>query len=291
MHWAATARAQDGVISRRQLALAGVGSTRIARLVQRGEIEPLSHGVFLAHAAPLTHRARLWAAVCATDGVLGFATAARLWGIDTPAEDHVHVIIAHDRRRRPPAWIRLHRVAVDPWALTVRNGLPITSQAWTVLDYVATRPRSQRSALMDRAVQRRWVTPAEVERRLREHPGRTGNVALRELALQLGDGAAAHSERVLHRLLRGAGISGWIPNYAFWRNGELIAVIDVAIPARRIAIEVDGLACHVDADRFQSDRRRQNDLVVGGWTVLRFTWADLTERPGYVVAAVRQAAA
>ncbi len=76
-----------------------------------------------------------------------------------------------------------------------------------------------------------------------------------------------------------------------WVDGELIAVVDVALIASRIAIEVDGMAYHVDVDRFRRDRSRQNDLVALGWTVLRFTWADLTERPGYVIAMIRRLAA
>jgi very-short-patch-repair endonuclease len=58
------------------------------------------------------------------------------------------------------------------------------------------------------------------------------------------------------------------------------------VPA--IAIEVDGWAFHHSPERFQRDRTRQNDLVALGWTVLRFTWGDLVERPGYVVAAIRR---
>lgn len=76
-----------------------------------------------------------------------------------------------------------------------------------------------------------------------------------------------------------------------WVGGELIAVVDVAFAATRIALEVDGMAPHVDVERFRHDRSRQNDLVAFGWTVLRFTWADLTERPGYVVAMIRRLAA
>jgi very-short-patch-repair endonuclease len=48
---------------------------------------------------------------------------------------------------------------------------------------------------------------------------------------------------------------------------------------RRIAIEVDGMAYHVGAERFCRDRSRPEDLVGLGWTVLRFTWADLAQRP------------
>jgi very-short-patch-repair endonuclease len=53
-----------------------------------------------------------------------------------------------------------------------------------------------------------------------------------------------------------------------------------------VVVEVDGWAYHIDPERFQRDRARQNRLVAAGWTVLRFTWRDLTERSEYVVATI-----
>jgi very-short-patch-repair endonuclease len=64
---------------------------------------------------------------------------------------------------------------------------------------------------------------------------------------------------------------------------------DLAFPGCRLAVEVDGWAWHIDPDRFQRDRARQNALVLAGWTVLRFTWSDVTERPDRVVAQIRRA--
>ena len=78
-------------------------------------------------------------------------------------------------------------------------------------------------------------------------------------------------------------------NYPLWIGGELVAVIDVALVGARIAIEIDGWAYHSDIARFQRDRHRQNDLIVAGWTVLRFTWADITRRPEYVINVIRRA--
>jgi very-short-patch-repair endonuclease len=63
--------------------------------------------------------------------------------------------------------------------------------------------------------------------------------------------------------------------------------VDVAFGQVRLAIEVDGWAFHTTPARFQRDRQRQNRLVAAGWTVLRFTWHDLTDRPDYVLATVR----
>lgn len=86
----------------------------------------------------------------------------------------------------------------------------------------------------------------------------------------------------------GRAFAAGAPNVDVWIGGELVAVIDVGLPEHRVAIEVDGWAYHSDVERFQRDRTRQNRLVAGGWTVLRFTWADLVERPGYVIATIRR---
>jgi very-short-patch-repair endonuclease len=53
-----------------------------------------------------------------------------------------------------------------------------------------------------------------------------------------------------------------------------------------IAIEVDGLAFHTDAEAFQRDRVKQNELALMGYQVLRFTWLDLTEYPERVIAEI-----
>ena len=63
---------------------------------------------------------------------------------------------------------------------------------------------------------------------------------------------------------------------------------DLAWPDRRVLVEFDG-DVHRDRRVFVKDLRRQNLLVLAGWTVLRFSSADVLGRPEYVVAAVRPA--
>ena len=65
--------------------------------------------------------------------------------------------------------------------------------------------------------------------------------------------------------------------------------LDYAWPRDRLAVVVDGYGPHSSRKAFQSDRERQNLLVLAGWTVLRFTWADVGERPTVVAEAVRRA--
>ncbi len=76
-------------------------------------------------------------------------------------------------------------------------------------------------------------------------------------------------------LLRNAGITGWQLGFPFGPYR-----IDLAFPVERVAVEVDGWAWHVDAERFRNDRRKGNALTTSRWDLLRFTWHDLNDRPG-----------
>lgn len=102
-------------------------------------------------------------------------------------------------------------------------------------------------------------------------------------------GSHAESERVMIRLLRSNGIRGWEANVAIHDGGRTIGVGDIVFADRYLVVEIDGQAWHSTPDRFQRDRERQNELVNAGWTVLRFTWNDLTLHPETVVAAIARA--
>ncbi|MDT4936480.1 MAG: hypothetical protein QOG80_151 [Pseudonocardiales bacterium] len=291
MDWRHVARDQAGVISRPQLRAAGVSRDQADHLVAVAGLSVLTRGVYLVGGAPRTYRSRLWAALLATRGALGYATAGELWGVIEERSTTIHVVVPHDRHVTAPHGVRLHRWRPEDVPIVKQDGLALTARSWTVLTLIGSLPDHRSQTLADRAVQQGWITAAAVDERLRRFPGRHGNTRLRRIATVLGDGAAAESERRLHRILRSAGIGGWRPNYAVWIDGDLVAVVDVALLELKIAIEVDGMAHHIDPDRFQRDRTRQNRLIALGWTVLRFTWTDLTERPGYVIATIRRLAA
>ena len=249
-------------------------------------IVPQGPGVFLARGAPTTYRSSLWIAVLRSGGVLGFGTAAHLWQmIDRPQQ--VDVIVPPTRRSYPALHERIHRIPLPDGAITTIDGLPVTVRPWSLLDYAGRLPVADAVRIVDRGLQRGWLTLSDIGRRLSENPGRTGNTVLRRVLTVSRDGAAAESERRLHALLRSAGIEGWRANHVVEVGGAIIAVLDVAFPHVRLALEVDGVAFHSDVDRFVNDRRRQNELVGLGWTVLRFTWWDISDRPEYVIATVR----
>jgi len=82
------------------------------------------------------------------------------------------------------------------------------------------------------------------------------------------------AERLLVKHLRRAGITGWVLGHPLGPYS-----IDLAFPAARLAVEVDGWAWHTDPARFAADRHKGNAITRAGWDLLRFTWHDLDGRP------------
>ena len=115
-------------------------------------------------------------------------------------------------------------------------------------------------------------------------PGRPGNGLRQKLLLDSRDNPWSEAEREAHRLLRRSGIRGWRGNQpvaGYW--------VDILFPARRLVIEIDGWRVHGDRGAFESDRRRRNELVLAGYTVLNFTWRQLVDDPEWVITVVRTA--
>ena len=162
------------------------------------------------------------------------------------------------------------------------RGLRVTTLSLTVVEAAARRGGGMR--VLDSAMQRELVDLSELWRVHTRHKGRHGSPAAR-IVLQAADGGArSAAERLFQKLLEDAGITGWRTNY---RIGKYRA--DFAFPDNTVVVEIDGLAVHSTAEVFQTDRGRQNDLVLMNWQVLRFTWLDLTQYPDQVLATLSRA--
>ena len=243
--------------------------------------------MYRAAGAPWAADSDAWFAVLATNSPLSYLSAARWWEVPVPDDPWVHVTRLERRRLEWPPGVRIHRVALAPEAVVEHRGLLVTNRTETLLDCLGWLTLGAARSLADRAVQQRWLSTADVDRRLEQQPGRWGNRQLKRLLRQFTDGADAESERRLHRLLHGAGITGWVAQLPFLAGGRRY-YIDLAFPAARLAIEVDGYEYHRGGSRFQDDRTKQNALMAAGWRVLRFTWADIEDRPGYVLGRIAE---
>lgn len=181
-----------------------------------------------------------------------------------------------------------HRFTLEPQDVLDASGGRVTTRVRAALDTLAGVGPREAQSLLAWLVTRNVVTREDLLGRLSASPGMWGNAQLRRLVELSGTGALSAAERLLHRLLDRAGLTGWVANVAVADGAGVIGRADVLFRAERVVVEVDGRAYH-GADRFQADRERNNRLVLAGYTVLHVTWHDLTVRPGAVLDQIREA--
>ena len=228
-----------------------------------------------------------WAArLTWSDAVACRRTAACLWGWPVPPADVADVLTA--RGRRPLLRLRPH-VTPDGTSAGEVRGLAITDRRTTALDCLALLPFDDALDLFAWLDVRGVVAAPDVAEAVAVGERRPGTVQLRRLLEVVASGAASAAEHRLHELLHEAHLTGWRPGASIVIGGRIVAAVDVLFEAERVVIEVDGERSHTGREAFVRDRRRQNALVNAGYTVLRYTWWDLTQRPDAVQAEIRRA--
>jgi hypothetical protein len=165
--------------------------------------------------------------------------------------------------------------------------LSITTAAQTLLDLAATLPRRDLRRALAEADYRRLVDLDEVE--AIGGCGRRGSAALRSALVshrpELARTLSVLEERFLHHCeVHGiappevnAKVCGLMVD-AFWRD-------------RRVVVELDGHAAHGTAAAIERDRGRELKLRNAGYTVVRYTWQQVTRQPDLVAADLRRALA
>jgi very-short-patch-repair endonuclease len=247
---------------------------------------------------PVTWRSRLLAPVLSAGTSAAAAShfaAAVLHGLPGFGEGTPEISVFRGSGVRRPG-VRVHTSTdLDRCDLLRIDGIPTTDLGRTILDI--GRTASDRRVL--KAI---------------EHGRRTGQTSWSDMILTLhrharrGRPGVARLRRVLaanvHReeisdsdfellfiaLLLEHGLPEPVLHHRIYAGGRFVAEVDLAYPELKIAIELDG-SVHLLPDVHERDLPRQNDLVLEGWTVLRFTYRRVQLRPELVVAEVRAARA
>lgn len=265
-----------------QAAQHGINRAAVQRRVASGAWIRVGRGVYFVADRPATPRARLRGIVfeLGDDAVVAGPTAAWWHGILARPPATTTICVPRGRHGIRRAGLSLIRRDLDPSDVRRRKGLVVTSIPMSVLDAAVL----DGAAVLDHALLRRRVRLEEIIDVHSRYPRRHGAPRAASLIDAAITGARSEAERIAHGLLRSAGITGWRPGVEIGGYEG-----DVVFDAQRLVVEIDGFAYHSGQHEFQRDRTRQNALVANGWTVLRFTWADLTERPDQVIATIRHA--
>jgi Protein of unknown function (DUF559) len=112
---------------------------------------------------------------------------------------------------------------------------------------------------------------------------RRGPGVLRNVLGDLGEPTLTDREleELMLELIRGAGLPQ--PEVNAWVTAEGVAYkADFLWRAERLIAETDSRAFHTSRRAFEHDRLRDQRLALAGFTVVRFTWRQVTRDPGGV---------
>lgn len=276
-------RRHDGVITLQQAASVGISAQAVRRRVTSGRWRRCSQGVYFADDRPFSDAARIRAAVWGygLDAAGSGLTAAWWLGLTRFAPGTVEVTVPRNSHGRRRSGVCVRRRDLASTDVTEHRQLRVTTLPLTVVEAAARRGGGPQ--LMDNALQRHTNVDALWSAHLR-HRGRYGSPRARQLLQAAEEGTRSTAERLMARLLRSAGITGWKANQRL-----LGYEVDFLFRDAWLVIEVDGYAFHSDADAFERDRVKQNALSLAGYQVLRFTWIDLDSYPERVLDEVRRA--
>jgi hypothetical protein len=272
------------VVSRRQLLELGIGAGAIKYRVAPGRLHRIHNGVYAVGHTVLGWQGRMMAAVlaCGPDTLVSHRCAATVWGLRGVGGGPVHVI-APGRSRRGIVVHRARQLHDEDRA--VRDGMPVTSLARTLLDLAEIGSRRDVERGIEEAERQRLFDLRAVERLLARSRGRRGQRALAAaMSDWLPDAELTRSELERHflSLCRDAGLP--LPAANATVEGH---EVDAFWPNRRLVVELDSRAYHHTRAAFERDRVRDATLQIAGHRVLRVTHRRLEQEPAAVAEALR----
>jgi hypothetical protein len=277
-----------GIVDRSELRALGFSNDQIDRRVVSGLLVPRYRGVYSVGRSIETGEGEWLAAVkaCGPSAVLSYLSAARLWGLIDTRSRLVEVTVPTTAGIRRRKLLIVHRSStLDPLDVTTRRAIPVTRPGRTIVDCAETLDGRGLERLIDEGERLGLCDERKLRQTAERHAGRVG---ARRVMRTLGEHEAGSTPTAndFEELFLAICDAHGIPRPVV--NRPLGAITpDFRWPEQRVIVETDGWATHGRRRRvFESDRQRDVQLTVEGWTVLRFTWRQLTERPDWVAAQV-----
>ena len=235
---------------------------------------------------------------CGSGAALSHRSASSLWGFGkAPAGGPVDVTVRGRFESRRAALRVRSRPQLPAEDLLVKDGIPVTSPARTLLDQAAELlpPRLRQSPdgerrervlerLISEADKLELVDPEVLRARLEARRGEPGVRPLRELldrhGFLLSD---SDLEIFFRRIVRGAKLP--MPQSKQWVNGH---EVDFYWPDLGLVVEADSLRYHRMASTQARDLERDQAHTATGLTTLRFSHYQVGRKPQVVRRVLRE---
>ena len=268
---------QHGVVSHGQLVELGLSRQAIHQRVRSGRLHVVYRGVYAVGRRRIDRRGWWKAATLAAgDGaVLSHTSAAALWGL-IQSRQSVEVTVPTRAGRKRRRGLTIHRTSSLPdHETTVRDGIPVTSLARTVLDLSTVFERRQLEKVLDEAAYLRLYDDITVSRVIEEHPKRAAR--LRACIEEHVIGTTRADEGLEERFFMLCRRYGLPDPLVHAPVGPY--EVDFVWPAARVIVETDDRASHLRAASFERDHRKTAYLQDLDYDVRRVT-SRMLDRDG-----------
>ncbi|MCP3912155.1 MAG: type IV toxin-antitoxin system AbiEi family antitoxin domain-containing protein [Actinomycetia bacterium] len=285
---------QHGAFTRLQALEVGFSDNQIKHRLRSGLWIREHAGVYRHHLVALTWTGRLMIPCLIRQTIASHRSAARLHGLDGSWGEAPEVsrpnlsgsewpgVIVH----RSTQWDRIDAIEID--------GIPVTGIGRTLIDLAAVvRPHQLRQAIDD-AFRKHLINRAGLDDVLDRHArrGRDGAGRLRDhLEKRRGDRPLPLSDwaNLVADLLESGGLPRPVAEFRVTDGFGFVAYLDLAYPDQMVGIELDSKAWHFDAQAFEADPLRRNQLENLGWSIRNFTWSMYAKQPVMVQTTVAAA--
>lgn len=262
---------QFGHVTYAQLRALGLTRHQIDRRFRSGQLIRVHAGVYaVGHPRPEAI-ARSAAAVlaCGDAAVLGYLSAATVWGM-RPTWPRIPEVIVPAKRR--PRGIRIHvHPTLESRDIRRHRGIRVTSPARTLYDIAPRLTAAQAARAANEARLNRHLRPRDLEDILSRYPGAA---ILRALVEQpTGPTRSEFEDR-----FRAFALAYGLPTPTL--NARVAGYeVDALFPAHKVIVELDGYEYHQGRRSFERDRERDAALLAAGYVTIRITWQRLTTQP------------
>jgi hypothetical protein len=224
-------------------------------------------GVYAVGHVPLNQRGHWLAAVLAhgEEAVLSHAAAAALWGLARPRDP---IDVTSPRGRSGKRAIRLHRGRLQPDETTIRNRIPTTNVARTLLDLAQVVDSAHVGSAWEEADRLGLLQLRSVGVLCGRHRSRNGVQTIRALVAEAASATETRSplEDDVLALCAKHGLPAPMTNMLI-----LGKEVDAYWPAARLTVEADSYEFHGHRAAFERDRARDAAMQVAGYRVIRLT--------------------
>ena len=245
---------------------------------EQGRWIDLHPGVMCIAGSPDSWQRRLAAATLARpNGLVSHEIGARLHRMRfVEWTDRSHD--QHPASSRLLGGVQVHRrVDLDRCGREIVGGFVTTDRATTLIDLAATTRAHRYERIVDDQLSSHRLEITELVQRfdLMGVRGKPGIALARSVITSRAGGLVVATSELEHLFReRVAPLLPVEPTYQYlppWRT-EGIGRVDVAFPAQRVLVELDGRRWHLRDEQWEIDHRRDQDALVNRWTVARYTF-------------------